>query len=169
MAVTPAMAGCVDRSGKKRGSTPPLRRSRWARNSSTRVGTRPVCPVSSAHGPVPGLTRQSIRLRAAPVPGECRYGGDGSGDLRFGVVVVRGEADEWVDAALFGVERVVFGHGGADVDAGPAECGCDVIRAAARDLRGDDGAAVRAEVVGGDARELAEILPQPPAERAGAV
>ena len=105
----------------------------------------------------------------SPGTGEFRDGGDGSVDLRFGVVVVRGEADEWVNAALFGVERVVSGHGGADVDVGLAECSCDVIRAAAGDLRGDDGATVRAEVVSGDARELCQILPQPLTEGAGAV
>src|SRR3984885_2959812 len=88
--------------------------------------------------------RRVHRLGAARGAGEFRYCGDGSVDLRLGVVVVRGEADERVNAALFGVERVVLGHGGADVDAGSAESGCDVFRAVAGDLRGDDGAAVRA-------------------------
>jgi hypothetical protein len=128
-----------------------------------------VHPGSRLLGQAPRRVREGIRLRAPRGAGEFRYGGDGSVDLRFGVVVVRGETDEWVNAALFGVERVVFGHGGADVDAGPAECSCDVTRAAAGDLRGDDGATVRAEVVGGDARELSEGLPQPLTEGAGAV
>src|ERR1700730_17428670 len=105
---------------------------------------RPMATLERA----PRRVRQGIGLRAPPGAGEFRYGGDGSVDLRLGVVVVRGEADERVNAALFGVERVVLGHGGADVDAGPAECGCDVSRAAAGDLRGGDGGTGRAGAVG---------------------
>ena len=120
-------------------------------------------------GQVTRRVRQGIRLRVPRGAGEFGYGGDGPVDLRFGVVVVRGEADERVNAALFGVERVVSGHGGADVDAGPAECSCDVTRAPAGDLRGDDSATVRAEVVGADVRELPEVLSQPLTQGAGAV
>src|ERR1700678_3526819 len=64
------------------------------------VSPRMLLTISAAR-------RSRPRLRA----GEFGYGGDGLVDLRFGVVVVRGEPDEWVDATIFGVERVVFGRG----------------------------------------------------------
>src|SRR6266571_6298091 len=82
-------------------------------------------------------------------------------DLFLGVVVVGGEPDQLVDAAVFCVQRVVLGHGGGDVDPGAGQgLGCLLSRHLA-DLGGDDGAAGLSEVVDGDAGQAGELAAEP--------
>jgi hypothetical protein len=74
-----------------------------------------------------------------------------------------------VDTAVFSVERVTFGYRGADIDPVASQRRGDVGGAEPVDLGGDEGAALRAKVVGADARELGELVAQPLPEVPGAL
>src|SRR3981081_4321378 len=115
-------------------------------------------------------------LVCVPDPGDvppvsCQAGDQlgGAVDLVFGVVVVRGQPDKGVDAAVLGVQRVILGHRGGDVHTGPAQRRGGLLRRQTVDLGGDDGTADQAEVVDGDAGQLGELAAEPGAQRPGAL
>jgi hypothetical protein len=117
----------------------------------------------------PGVS--SCRWRAAGFPaclmlclspGQVGYQLDGAVDFVFGVVVVRGQPDQGVDAAVLHVEGVVLGHCGEDVDPGAAQSRSCLLCCQHVDDGSDDRGAVLAEVVDGDAGQL---VAEPGAER----
>ena len=72
-----------------------------------------------------------------------------------------------MDAAVLGIQRVVLGHRGRDVDSGAGQgLGC-LLRCQPVDLGGDDGAADAAEVVDGDAGQPSQLPAEPGAQRGG--
>src|SRR6516165_3761263 len=118
---------------------------------------------------------RSAAARAGPFKIGCLSAGQGGYQFRravhffFGVVVVRGEPDQWMRVAVLGVQWAVPGHGGGHVDSGTAQGPGRLLGSYPVDLGGDDGAAEQAEVVDGDAAQSGQLAAEPGAQRGGAL
>jgi hypothetical protein len=144
----------------------PTRVSLWLRPPARGSSGRPRLPLQEEgddHGAA------SVGAQAGGLAWEPGNGVHGAVQLLVGVVVVRGQADQRVDAPVLGVELGVLGHGGGDVDAGAGQGRGDVCGGHAVDPGGDDGAAHPAEVVGRHARQRIELVAQLGAEGHGAL
>jgi len=100
--------------------------------------------------------------KLANLADKCRYRVDCLVDLRLGVVVVRRQPHHGVDVA--GVELVVLGNRGADIDPAPGERIRDLGCLHAGHSGGDDRTLLTAQIVHRHAVDLGETGAQPGTE-----